>query len=379
MIDLDTKIRELVVTLVEAAPPPPVPAGPQRTTDRPTDLETPGTPNSVVSPIPAAVGRPRRRWAVAAVAMAASLVLFGGTAILVRWALGGEEAGAPSPIPPHVLIPIEDASARSAGVDEAAAGFRSAYESGDSAAVLRLLDSTVLRQDAVFPSVLRSRDLVRRTLFPEATFEPDCTYASHLVGAGEGLYLAECAERFDYDFPPEAPLNEISHWEVSPSGQIRTWTLHYGLDALDRLAAMARDDSGFPADVSDGVDAARALLADYEAIWSSRDLSGVADLYTAEARREDTLLEQTLFGRDAIREHAMQFLAWYPSASWSLADGFTNLDGATGGVFTITTPGPDGAPCEVRIAVRLIAPGGRIEQESVYYDVDSLAACGWAA
>lgn len=378
MRDLDTRIRVLVGSLLDAAPEPPEFPEPDRA-DASAGVIGDAIPDRPAAPLVTPTGPARRPWRVAVPAMLVTLALIGGAVLLIQSEApsDGAAGGTPAPAsaPPHVLIPIDEALAASAPFERVADSYRDAYASGDSAAVLSLLDTMASRLDATFPSVLPTKRAIGSVLFPEPSFDPDCGYAQRFAGGGEGLYIAECSERFGYGFPPDAPLVEVSHWTVTTRGLVSGWTLHYGLDSLGRLPDEFWDWDR----VSDDVAAADALLADYGAAWSSGDVGRVASLYLPQARRGDSLLGDTRFGPEAIAAYAAELAAWYPDASWMLVGGFSNTDGIIGGVYAITTPGLDGGRCEVRVATRLEVVDGFIEREAVFYDVESLAACGWAA
>jgi hypothetical protein len=52
---------------------------------------------------------------------------------------------------------------------------------------------------------------------------------------------------------------------------------------------------------------------------------------------------------------------------------------AQGGVYAITVKDSEGNPCEIR-AVVLMTPNeyGKIQSQKVFYNADTLLACGWA-
>jgi hypothetical protein len=362
------------MSLLDAAPDPP-------DLPEPVRAVAPGSGDGAASGRPTALlaAPPRRSpkpWRVAVPAALVTLALIGGAVVLIQSERPSDDvtAGGSAATAPFVLIPIDQALAASAPFDGIADVYRDAYASGESAAVLALLDDDASRADAVFPSVLPTKQTITSVLFPDPSFEADCAYRSRFSGAGEGLYLAACPERFEYEFPADDPLTEVSYWELGAGGLISGWTLHYGLDALDRLP-----DPGFRRGLSAEVEAARTLLAGYAAAWSSGDVDRIASLYAPRAQREDSLLGTLHIGSEAIGARAAEFRSWYPDASWALVGGYSNADGFIGGFYEISTPDPDGGLCEVRLATRLRVVDGFIDHDAVFYDVESLVSCGWAA
>jgi hypothetical protein len=376
MNDTEAEIRRVIESLVESSPEPPVldETGFRRAAGLGREPGSSGSPRDPVPPSPSVSSH--RGWVVALTAMGAALVLIGGIAALVRWGLdsGGRVPGLAFSPPPHVLIPLEEARARSAVMETAAAEFSAAYESGTSRAVLEWISPTVVREDSIFPSLLPSRDLVERIFFPGPSFSPVCNRTGHFSAFGEGLYVAECSKWFGYDFPQSDLLTQVSYWSLGPIGRIERWILHYELSDLTWLP-----DLEWAPQMPNDAEGARVLLEDYAAAWSSHEAALVTEVYAPDARRVDSLLDRELSGDEAIRGYAADFFLWYPESRWALAAGFMNLDGGVGGIFRVTTPGMDGEPCDVGIAVLMEHANGMIIEETVFYDVGSLLECGWSA
>lgn len=92
----------------------------------------------------------------------------------------------------------------------------------------------------------------------------------------------------------------------------------------------------------------------------------MAELYSSDAVREDTIIGERLEGREVIASFAESFFAWYPGVQWSLPLGFGEGRGdtpTTGGVFTIRVSDSDGQPCEVQAVVLLQASEDKIVDE----------------
>jgi ketosteroid isomerase-like protein len=126
----------------------------------------------------------------------------------------------------------------------------------------------------------------------------------------------------------------------------------------------------------------RKLLQDYVDAWSSGDPEAVASLYTSEAIRQDTLFSENQQGISAIKAFATHFFAWYPGVRLTLLETFGEFPHVDkrGGVYSVSVSNPSDQPCDVSILV-LIQPDEseqKIAQEWVFYNSDSLIACGWA-
>lgn len=239
-----------------------------------------------------------------------------------------------------------------------------------------------------------------RALCADDIVHHDATFGAHIVGIDDVLAMAsdflvffsstEAEVRDDfisaeaglvfYDlwnlslkghkFTREDPLLAVDRLETH-DGLISHWTLFYGLNSIDsfRASDMRSTDEG------------RALLGSYASSWSSGDPSDIAGLYAIDAVREDTIFGERQEGREAITSFADSFLVSYPGAEWNLVVPFGDGKGedpTTGGVFAITVSGAGEEACEVRAAVLLRASEDHIVHESVYYEPDSLIACGWA-
>ncbi len=125
-----------------------------------------------------------------------------------------------------------------------------------------------------------------------------------------------------------------------------------------------------------------SLSAAYAAAWSSGDAEAVGLLYSPGAVREDGLFGDRAEGRQAVVRSAGEFFDRHPAASWELMVGYGDVGiytdpAARGGIFGVTAPGPGDQPCRVEVAVVFETDDQGILQESIYYEPDSLVACGW--
>jgi uncharacterized protein (TIGR02246 family) len=123
-----------------------------------------------------------------------------------------------------------------------------------------------------------------------------------------------------------------------------------------------------------------ALLDEYVDAWSSGDAQAVANLYNTEAVRQDTLFGEDLQGREAVKNYASDFFTWYPGVKLETLSTFGAPGKITtlGGTYAIHTTDKNGKPCDVKTAIVIETKENKINNEWVFYDPDSLIACGWA-
>ena len=107
----------------------------------------------------------------------------------------------------------------------------------------------------------------------------------------------------------------------------------------------------------------------------------VAVLYSNDAMRIDTLFQEKQEGQEDLTSFAEIFFAWYPEAQWTLLQSFGEWNGEApliGGTYAIEVTDSTKQPCEVLVAVLLQTSEGKITNEDLYYEPDSLIKCGWA-
>lgn len=156
------------------------------------------------------------------------------------------------------------------------------------------------------------------------------------------------------------PLAEVDLLRVA-EGQVSSWTAFF---ADERFS----ESAGLP-DI-------------YAAARSSGDPQAVGGLYAANAVRVDSLFGDESDGRDAIVQAARDFVEEHPGARWDLALAFGDVGiyqdpAPRGGIYRVTAPGPGDEACVVDLAVVFDHEAGQITEEAVYYDAESLIACGW--
>jgi len=96
------------------------------------------------------------------------------------------------------------------------------------------------------------------------------------------------------------------------------------------------------------------------------------------------VLAETGAGRDEIEAFASALPRLVPGAQFVVVRPYSVGEPAvpgrpvTAAEVTIAVPAADGTPCTVKAVVVLETSAGLISRERVYYDADSLVACGWA-
>jgi hypothetical protein len=119
----------------------------------------------------------------------------------------------------------------------------------------------------------------------------------------------------------------------------------------------------------------------YETAWTSGDPEAVASLYDSKVVRKDTLFGEDQQGSSAIKEFATKFFTWYPGVRLELIKSFGLAYSnplMTGGEYAIHVIDRAGKPCDVHAIVLLESSQDKIINEWVFYQADSLIACGWA-
>ncbi len=129
---------------------------------------------------------------------------------------------------------------------------------------------------------------------------------------------------------------------------------------------------------SDGTPIPEKLTQDYAAAWSSGDPETVASLYDPNIVRQDTLFGENQQGSTAVKEYANNYFAWYPGVRLELQDSLQWSSKDLGGVYAIHVIDRAGRPCDVRAIILLESSQDKIINEKLFYNADSLIACGWA-
>jgi len=190
------------------------------------------------------------------------------------------------------------------------------------------------------------------------------------IGHDDGFYIEDSWGWAPYDyksniFSSDYPLKNFM-WLTLRDGKISYWWLFYGEEVF------SVQEKPFDSKIQQ----------DYAGAWSSGDSEAVASLYTPEALRQDTLFSENQQGNSAIKAFATHFFAWHPGVHLTLSETFGEFPKVIkrGGIYTVSVSDPSGQPCDVNMLV-LLEPDEsqqKIAQEWLFYNADSLIACGWA-
>ncbi len=190
------------------------------------------------------------------------------------------------------------------------------------------------------------------------------------IGQNDGVYSEDTWGWVPMDFvknvfSSDHPMRHYM-WMTIRDGKFSYWWLFYGEEVFSA--------GNLPFD--------EKLMRDYADAWSSGDVEKVANLYTPEATRLDTLFSEDQQGTTAIKEYATNFFTWYPGVNLSLLESFGEFTRVIkrGGEYSIHVSDLNGNPCDVKMVV-VLEPDetqAKIAHEWVFYNADSLIACGWA-
>ncbi len=201
------------------------------------------------------------------------------------------------------------------------------------------------------------------------------TRATSLFIAGEeclGVYEYFPLELGGYEFTEEDPLIEIDLLRPRED-RIFYWGL---FESHETIKKQFLDNEGYQR-----LEADRRLLEAYAEAWSSTEIDRIAELYTSEAARKDLTFAEQQSGIDEIRSFAGSFFKLNPGIAWELQMPFSgDLSGmqVAGGTFLINTEKENSGDCVIEAAVLLWKSGQEILEEAIFYNANSLIACGWA-
>jgi ketosteroid isomerase-like protein len=196
---------------------------------------------------------------------------------------------------------------------------------------------------------------------------------SHYIGVNQGVAF------YDYwnmwhpltGYTPENTFFYVFLYETE-GDLISYWRLFEGLEMLKKhfINDTAANDL-------------QAMITAYQSAWSSRDPEAITEIYTKDAIRNDTLFRESQKGIAEIQKFAQSFFSWYPNCQWTAYEVFgekryEESPQMIGSSYGIQTTSPTGETCEVMAVVLLQVLDGKIIQEDLYYEPDSLIQCGWA-
>lgn len=249
-----------------------------------------------------------------------------------------------------------------------------AWNSGDIEAIQALYTDDIIFIDTTFSDHLVGIDAVmvmaREFVSSFPLLRRKAT--NHFISREDSLAV------YDYwgfqlgpaEFTPDNPMLHTFLLETQDD-LISYWTLFYGLETMEKARLTSKER----------LDEAKTLLLSYSSAWSSGNPNIIAELYTNGVVRKDTIFEEFLEGNEAISSFAKSFFAWYPNAKLTLLQAFGKGKGESptiGGTYAVEVIDNANQPCKIFIAVLLKASGGKITNEALYYEPDSLIKCGWA-
>jgi hypothetical protein len=255
-------------------------------------------------------------------------------------------------------------------------GHAAAWKSGDPDAVRGYWGDGTIHEDTGFGVLLAGDELLE---MPESFFRefPDFDWevTEAFISADVVLDVSEAwgVGLRGVEFSPDDPMLEIDRTEIEEDGTIGRWTLYYGLNTWESWG-------GNPS----RMEAARALIEAYRAAWETGDPTVVAALYSDDAVRTDGLFGLDASGPAEIADFAARFAEANPGAAFTAGVGFSDTRRTArdreqvGSTFEIEVPTVGGESCTVRMAVILTADGGSIVAEEVFWEPESLLACGWS-
>jgi len=177
-----------------------------------------------------------------------------------------------------------------------------------------------------------------------------------------------------FDFTQANPGLEFDLLETR-EGKISFWRAFY--------------DQNFLEAIPNGTHIEGEFLTRFANSWTGADIAALLKIYSQDVHIEDTLLGISDTGQQALIAYAEDIFDKSPEASWKLLYPFAEDEGgditqkgqpfsSEGGVFGITVKDNSGNPCEIRV-VLILTPddNGNIQTQQIYYQADTLLACGW--
>jgi hypothetical protein len=280
-------------------------------------------------------------------------------------------------LPAHEVLSSAEITQMAARFKALADTNREAHNARDIEAIEALFTEDLLFVDVTFGDRLDSIDkfmsMTRRMFayFPEFQWKT----LDYFVGSDKfvtiaGFWGGNWGGKVEYT--EAAPFIHVFLFEPKEE-MIASWRLFYGYDFLNDNRVISETAT---ADM-------KSMLMTYGLAWSSMDSDVVADIYAEDALRHDSLFDEHQNGLSEIKAFAESFFIQYPEAQWTPLvmfgeRGFSDKPQAIGSSYAIETTDPTGEACEIMVVVLLHVLDGKIVQEDLYYDVDSLIQCGWA-
>jgi hypothetical protein len=191
----------------------------------------------------------------------------------------------------------------------------------------------------------------------------ECRLVDTFIGSEDGFVRDDCWNA--WGTTKDNP--ELSYdWFTLRNGKISYW---WTFTSDENLATLD------PPTIVD-----QKLLQDYATAWSSGDPEEVASLYDPETVRSDSLYGESQQGSSTVKEFATKFFTWYPGVRLELLQSFGEnpISIKNGGEYVFHVFDQAGQLCDVSAIILLEPSQDKIIKEWVFYNADSLIACGWA-
>jgi hypothetical protein len=266
---------------------------------------------------------------------------------------------------PHTIMPAVEVKTLSAEFDRIAKAHAEAWDKGDLEPMRQWYTSDILYYEGI-DTIEGIDNVISLMMDGPIRMHPnlEVRLVDTFIGRGTGF------DAWDMRGWIDIPVTEYNLYTLR-DGKIADWRYSMG------AAAMA----------ADGAPMSEKLLQDYATAWSSGDPEAVANLYAPESVanlsnpdvvRQDTLFGYDVQGRSAIKDFAANFFAWYPGVRLELQYALQFSVTEPGGVYAIHVSDQTGEPCDVRAIILLRSYHDKIINERLFYNADSLIACGWA-
>jgi ketosteroid isomerase-like protein len=276
------------------------------------------------------------------------------------------------------VTPREPASA--AEVEQTSAAFKAvtnawdkAYASKDLELIRATYTDDIEHHDETLDAHIVGIDDIEAMTSQFITFFPSLRrlITDWFIGSEDSLAVYEYwnLSLGGHKFTQEDPMVMVFLLETR-GDRISDWTLFYDLETIEKSRSAP----------SERLEKVESLLSSYGSAWSSGNSRIVGDLYAGNAVREDTIFGERQEGREAVSSASESFFAWYSGAQWILLLPFgVGQEDApmTGGLFEIAVTDTAGQPCKVQTVVLLKTSNDQIVHETLYYEPNSLIACGW--
>ena len=257
---------------------------------------------------------------------------------------------------------------------------REAHNDGDFGAIEALFTEDIFFRDVTFGDNINNiKDFMGMTrnflgYFPDLQWKTTGYFiGSEEMATMDGFWGGNWGMNPDIVYTEDNPLIHVFIFEKRDS-RISSWRLFYGFDFLK--------DNNLLQSETDAAEM-QSWPSAYASAWSSQDPQSVSDLYASDAVRQDTLFGESQEGRSGIQSFAKTFFSWRPNIRWTphLIFGerkWRDKPQAVGSTFTIEVSDSSDKTCEVLAVVLLQVLDGKIIQEDLYYEPESLIRCGWA-